>query len=574
MTDKQKKHGHWNSKEYRDNRAELLRDNPQCYICGAPATEADHLLEYDRGGTHELHNLAPSCKPCNSRRGQRYGEQKKRIVKNKTEPFFSTDTEAPEPPLVISPYKDLAGTSENQPTLPQVRDYFPRLETSGLSNLSYGPQVAQWAERHQNICLFEWQKHALFGQLSHDENGDLLFRESLCSTARQNGKSQGGLCPLIGWWLTDFARLRGTPQNVLSVANRLDRAESIFNLLAPILVEAFGGKAMRTFGRKSVTMPDGSMWEVRAASPNLHGGSYDLIVVDELFNVSEKCLSEALRPSQIARKNPLLSCWSTAGDESSTAMIHMRETAISEIERGERTRLYFAEWSIGDRDWRNPENWIYANPALGKTITIEALQAVSKKDSFLRAHLNMWVSSRGSWLEEGVWASCKTEDPMPAGGVLAVEMSMDTNRYVGVRSSMFDGIVHTHVEFIVDNETALWSEIDRVMDDKLVALAITPTLEIHAPLHYRRRMTVVGQAEMLKWTGIAQKMIIEGRVKHSGQVSLSEHILRSVLVKTGMGVMISHKSSPGPIELAKCAVWGIALSSKYQNRAKPIMVVR
>jgi len=28
----------------------------------------------------------------------------------------------------------------------------------------------------------------------------------------------------------------------------------------------------------------------------------------------------------------------------------MRATAISEIERGERTRLYFAEWSIGDRD--------------------------------------------------------------------------------------------------------------------------------------------------------------------------------------------------------------------------------
>jgi phage terminase large subunit-like protein len=433
--------------------------------------------------------------------------------------------------------------------------------------------VAKWAETYQNICLFEWQIHALTGQLAHDENGDLLYRESLCSTARQNGKSQGGLCPLIGFWLTDFARMRGTPQNVLSVANRLDRAEAIFNSLAPILVDLFGAKAMRTFGRKSVTMPDGSMWEVRAASPNLHGGSYDLIVVDELFNVSEKCLSEALRPSQIARKNPLLSCWSTAGDESSTAMIHMRETAISEIENGEQSRLYFAEWSIGDRDWRDPNNWVYANPALGKTITIEALQAVSKKDSFLRAHLNMWISSRGSWLDEGVWASCKVEGPMPEGGVLAVEMSMDTNRYVGVRSSMVDGIVTSFVEFIVDNETALWSEIDRVMSDKLVALAITPTLEIHAPLGLRRRMTVVGQAELIKFTGLAQKMILEGRVKHLGQLTLSEHMNRAVMIKTGMGVTLSHKSSPGPIELAKCAVWGIALSSKYQNRAKPMMVV-
>jgi hypothetical protein len=60
---------------------------------------------------------------------------------------------------------------------------------------------------------------------------------------------------------------------------------------------------------------------------------------------------------------------------------------------------------------------------------------------------------------------------------------MDTNRYVGVRSSMVDGIVTTFVEFIVDNEEAMWAEIERVMEDKQVALAITPSLEIHAPLH-------------------------------------------------------------------------------------------
>lgn len=561
---------HYNSKQYKDNRAQILADNPQCYICGRHATTVDHLLEVDRGGTHDLENLAPCCLSCNSRKGQQWGETKKKAKKNDNT-FFCAPTD--DPALFISLSLDeLAGTGENQSALPQVNAYLPRLETTGYGTLSYGPQVVSWAKTFMGLDLFEWQAHALFGQLAYDENGDLLFRESLVSTARQNGKSIG-LQALIGWWLTDMPKLRGEPQSILSVANRLDRAESLFNALAPMLVELFGGKAMRTFGRKSVEMPDGSMWEVRSSSPNLHGGSYDLVAADELFNISDRFM-DAIYPTMIARKSPLLSTWSTAGDESSVAMIHMRETAINEIEKGERSRLYFAEWSIGDRDWRDPQNWVYANPCLGKTITIEALQAVSKKDSFLRAHLNMWVSSRGSWLDEGVWASCKTDDPMLAGGVLAVEMSMDTNRYVGVRSSMFDGIVHTHVEFIVDNETALWSEIDRVMADKLVALAITPTLEIHAPLNLRRRMTVVGQAELIKFTGLAQKMILEGRVKHSGQVTLSEHMNRAVMIKTGAGVTLSHKSSPGPIELAKCAVWGIALSSKYQNRAKPMMVVR
>ena len=560
---------HYNSKQYKDNRAQVLADNPNCYICGRHATTVDHLLEVDRGGTHDIENLASCCVSCNSKKGQRYGELKKKA--NKTDNrFFTVPTD--DPALFIPLFfGELASTGDDQSALPQVSAYLPRLETTDVGDLCYGPQVVKWAKTFMGLDLFEWQAHA-FRQLAHDENGDLLFRESLVSTARQNGKSVG-LAAMIGWWLTDFAKLRGQPQNILSVANRLDRAEAIFNSVAPLLVDLFGAKAMKAIGRKSVTMPDGSIWEVRAASPNLHGGSYDLIVVDELFNVSEKSLSEALRPSQIARKSPLLSCWSTAGDESSTAMIHMRETAINDIEKGERSSLYFAEWSIGDRDWRSPENWVYANPALGKTITIEALQAVSKKDSFLRAHLNMFISSRGSWLDEGVWSSCKVDGPMPEGGVLAVEMSMDTNRYVGVRSSMVDGVVTTFVEFIVDNEAALWTEIDRVMADKLVALAITPTLEIHAPLNLRRRMTVVGQAELIKFTGLAQKMILEGRVKHLGQLTLSEHMNRAVLIKTGMGVTLSHKSSPGPIELAKCAVWGIALSSKYQNRAKPIMVV-
>jgi phage terminase large subunit-like protein len=140
----------------------------------------------------------------------------------------------------------------------------------------------------------------------------LQFREALVSTARQQGKSVA-LQALIGWWITDLAVMRGKPQAVLSVANKLDRAEAIFGFIAPILVDKFGGKAANAMGRKSVKMPDGSTWEVRAATPNLHGGSYDLIVIDELWNISAAVVDEALRPSQIARSQSavvyVVDCW-------------------------------------------------------------------------------------------------------------------------------------------------------------------------------------------------------------------------------------------------------------------------
>lgn len=65
--------------DYKRNRTQLLRDNPTCMICGiAAATEADHIIEADAGGTNDLENLRPVCKPCNSRRGQAYRVRKER----------------------------------------------------------------------------------------------------------------------------------------------------------------------------------------------------------------------------------------------------------------------------------------------------------------------------------------------------------------------------------------------------------------------------------------------------------------------------------------------------------------
>ena len=106
----------------------------------------------------------------------------------------------------------------------------------------------------------DWQVHALSGQLAHDESGALLHSQSLVTTARQQGKSVA-LVALIGWWLTDFAELRGEPQAVLSTAHKLDRAEAVFLKLQPILTEYFKGKPMRAHGgvRRKIVTKDGDL---------------------------------------------------------------------------------------------------------------------------------------------------------------------------------------------------------------------------------------------------------------------------------------------------------------------------
>jgi phage terminase large subunit-like protein len=425
--------------------------------------------------------------------------------------------------------------------------------------------------------LMPWQVHAISQQLMavEDENGDpdpwqLLHRESLVSTARQNGKSIA-LTALIGWWLTEMSVIRGKPQSVLSVANRLDRAEGLFTQLAPILVEYFGGKQLAAIGRKSVTGTWGT-WEIRAASARLHGGSHDLIVADEIFDIDSGTIDDALRPSQIARKSPLLSMWSTAGDESSLAMMQIRTMCIAAIDKQEPSLTYFAEWSMPP-GVSGKEFWRWANPAMGTTITMEALEAVSKKDSFLRAHLNQWVAARGAWLEMGVWEQLQTTLPMPTGGVLSVEQSLDEARFIGVRAATLDGRTYVHTEFIVDNENEMWEEVQRVMADHKVQLAITPPLEIHLPVNLQKRYCIVGYGELMKFTPTVRTMINEGKVLHYGENLLNEQCARAVIVKTASGIVLSSQKSPGAIELCRAMVWSVALSSKPQIATKPMLVI-
>lgn len=567
-----------NDLTYRRNRQALLANNPPCHWCGQQGTTAnpmtaDHLIEHDRGGSDELDNLVPACRRCNSKRGATYKGKRDAIrIQKRNEAvnhFFDTPGLPPTPCLE----NILGETGGNQPELAQVKAHLPRLETIGLNQHSYGERVSAWASDHMGIELMDWQKHVLAGQLSHDGEGNLQFREALVSTARQQGKSVA-LQAMIGWWITELAAIRGKPQAVLSVANKLDRAEAIFGFIAPILVDKFGAKAANAMGRKSVKMPDGSTWEVRAATPNLHGGSYDLIVIDELWNISAAVVDEALRPSQIARANPLLSSWSTAGDESSACFIAFREAAISEIDNGSTGNVYFAEYSMKPgSDPRNETNWIMANPAMGQTVTVEALRAVSKKDSFLRAHLNMWVSARGAWLQPGVWDKQKTDIPMPPGGVLAVDTDLTDGRYVGVRSSVLESKAHVCVEFMVDTEDQMWEEIERVMADTATSLVITPALHLHLPKSLERRSSVIGYGELLKYSGLIQKMIVEGKVRHRGELALAEHVNRAVLTKTGGGVVLSSQKSPGPIELCRCMAWAIAESSRPKIVGKPMFAV-
>ena len=592
----------YDSTQYRKNRKIVLADEPMCHYCRRrKATTVDHIIEVDRGGTSDLGNMVPACSPCNSKKGQSYLTAKNRARTQAREhalhaaeqqrhnqqqhPDFLDST--PYPPRAtreaISPegLKDSNGSGHDLRENWSIGCERPRLETLDIGEDSYGPLVVAWARKYLGVELFPWQRYALDRMLrtkptSDAAVDDLFHRESHLGCARQQGKTVllGSLC---GWWLTDFAAMRGKPQNVLSSAHKLLRAEEVGRYIFPILQEYFGAKPMWSSGRMSCEMPDKSKWEISAAAPSAaHGGSYDLIAADETWSVAPTVVLDGYRPSQIARRSPLLAMFSTAGDESSTLLLQVREQALANIDAKKPSPALFMEWSIPPTvDPYDERYWRFSNPSLGHgTITIEALRLAAQspdRSSFLRGHLNLFLSSAKSWLPSlDAWEKCQFDGPIPAGGVLAIEHSVDAQRLVATRAAAFeDGSVGVTVAFVVDNEPEMWERVSQIMEDRAVKLAGPPSLEIHVPEHLRNRWTTVGHGEIMKWTSVVRTMIAEQRIRATREEMFAQHVARAVGVKTATGYIVSSQKSSGPIELCRTMIWSVALASVPRTLRKP-----
>jgi hypothetical protein len=258
-------------------------------------------------------------------------------------------------------------------------------------------------------------------------------------------------------------------------------------------------------------------------------------------------------------------------------MLRWREQGLRAIDSGEQTKLYFAEYSPPpSMDLMTPAAWAYANPALGHTLEMEVIEAESEapnRNAFLRASVNTWTATQNGWLEPGVFEALKSDDPIPPGGILAIEVDQDGALYVGVRAIQVGLKTAITVAFVAGTLAEMWRLVEaEIAAGPTLRLAITPGLEIHLPPNMERRKTIVGYRELLKWTSPVKNMILENRIYHHGENQLIEHVERAVLIKHQGSVALSSTRSPGPITLARCMVWAAALASKPQLVGKPLVV--
>lgn len=280
----------------------------------------------------------------------------------------------------------------------------PRLSSIPLKGKNKLDDVKQLCEIIK-MPLLPWQEYVLKDMLTVDSKDKWIRKTNLLLIARQNGKTHLArmliLAHLIKW-----------ETNVLIMSSNRSMALDTFRQVTSILetndhLKGFVKQIRHANGTESIEMLSGARLDVVAATRDgSRGRSVNgLLFIDELREITEEGYRAAIPTTRAHANSQTLLC-SNAGDAFSLVLNGMRERALENPPK----TFGFYEYSapqyckITDR-----KGWAQANPALGHTITEEALEeavATSPIENTRTELLCQWIDSLSSPWTHGSLEEC------------------------------------------------------------------------------------------------------------------------------------------------------------------------
>jgi phage terminase large subunit-like protein len=285
--------------------------------------------------------------------------------------------------------------------------------------------------------LLPWQEHVLKDMLTTDAKGNWIRKTNLLLIARQNGKTHLArmliLAHLIKW----------DSRNILIMSSNRSMALDTFRQVAQVLEN--NDHPQRHSSSKSATPTAQSLlkylakWTdewlqqgwmlLRQLRDGSRGRTADFLFIDELREINEEGYRAAI-PTTRARPNAQTTLLtSNAGDAFSVVLNGMRERALENPPK----TFGFYEYSapqyckITDR-----AGWAQANPALGYTISEEALEeavATSPIENTRTELLCQWIDSLASPWPHGVLEDTSDSTlTIPVGGYTVFAFDVSPSR--------------------------------------------------------------------------------------------------------------------------------------------------
>lgn len=261
----------------------------------------------------------------------------------------------------------------------------------------------------QPVHLMQWQTEIiqeLLGEL--DRKGQRKYRRLFVHIARKNGKTFLA-CLLIIYWLAEESFSDPSAEVVSCAVTREQSIRVIFNTCRR-MVEISPELSRLILVRRQppilTNVLTNSTYEPLAsdAKPQL-GKNLSLCLFDETHGQPDSELWDAMATSQSMREQPMFISISTAGDTRSSFYFQTYEkmkqiSADPSLDPQTLVRIFEVPEEV---DWKDPDNFILANPALGsateqgfrnKQEMIDALQKALLEEgegAFRQFYLNQFA---------------------------------------------------------------------------------------------------------------------------------------------------------------------------------------
>jgi hypothetical protein len=440
-----------------------------------------------------------------------------------------------------------------------------------------------------------WQQHVIDVATEIDpETGGLWYREVDFGVPRQSGKTTLLLPKFV--WRAEAAHLLGGRQKMLYAAqtgkDAVDKFdEDYIEDLAAARVMRGRYRVTNNQGRKRIRFRSGSYLAPVATTPKAgHGKTLDDGTLDEAWAQTDNRVEAAWRPAMITRGQAQLWITSTAGTAASVywrAKV-LRGRAVAEA-KDPSSRVAYFEWSMEPgMDPYNPDNWWRCMPALGFTITEDAIRHELETiegglPEWMRAYANLWpddVEDEQWLLPKASWLGPCLDQSSLRAGPPALALSVHPSRltasiaYAAVRS---DGLPMVQVVQYGQGTSWAVAALGELVRDKgatcVVINGAGPVSnladEIRAEIGARCPLEVLTAGEEADACGSIFDAVVTEQLRHTGQAEL-DIAVRGLVERTLAGGrkawdMIKAQVDTSPACAVTEALWGLA---KHPGRGR------
>jgi phage terminase large subunit-like protein len=454
----------------------------------------------------------------------------------------------------------------------------PRIHTPLLKGASRIDEVADLAEKI-SMPLLPWQRFVLEDILRTDREGLFVRKTNLVLVARQQGKTHlARMRILAGLFLFN-------EKSIIAMSSNRNMALDTFRQVANTIedhpfLKAQVRQIRYANGQESITLLNGARYEIVAATRDgSRGKTADLLYIDELREVSEDAFKAAV-PTTRARPNSQTLLTSNAGDAFSTVLNDLRERAM---EYPSKTLGYY-EYSApmaARQDIRNRKYWAMANPALGHTVTEEAIEeaiATNSIEATLTETLCIWIDSQVSpWTFGSIEACSVSELLLPVGVMTVLAFDVSPRKRSGslmgaqiIDGKIAIGLMETYTSEVAIDEVKMASQINEwamkyrpisIGYDKYATASIAQRLTQSG----HKLVDVSGQT-FYQACGELSDALSNLRLVHSGQPEWVMSMNNAAMKTNDAGWRIIRRKSAGDVTAA------IATAMCVNMLSKPISV--